>query len=67
MNYNKSPRVQLITINQIRYEGEVYLVNKHLRTIILSNVICYGTEDRKVRLFIPPMQNSLKTAEFKAN
>ena len=50
---NDPPIVEIVTVNNVRFEGIVCWVNKKNRTISIKNAVCYGTEDRDSRLFIP--------------
>merc|ERR1712137_1137085 len=40
-------RISLISQNDVRYEGFLYSLDPEKREVVLQNVRCFGTEDRK--------------------
>lgn len=63
----KDRRIRIITISEIRYEGNLYQVNSNDKTIALKDVIAFGTEDRPAPQVIPPSQTVYEVIIFKAS
>ncbi|KAM3143699.1 Protein LSM14 A [Paramecium bursaria] len=56
--------ISLTTKSNIRYLGDIYVVDKIRRTIFLKNVKCLGTEKRSSAIYIPPAKNVQPLMEF---
>jgi hypothetical protein len=58
-------RVSLISINFLRYEGNLIAIQENTNSLMLSNVKCFGTEDREVAKPIPAAQEIYEYIIFK--
>jgi len=57
-------KMTLISKGQIRYEGTLVSMDRGTSTVTLSDVVSYGTEDRKQETFIPPSSDILEQVVF---
>jgi len=44
--------MNIITKNQIRYEGTLSSIDPYRKVAVLKNVTCYGTESRTTKIAI---------------
>jgi len=58
-------RVSLISVNFLRYEGNLIAIQENTNSLMLSNVKCFGTEDREVAKPIPAAQEIYEYIIFK--
>ncbi|KAI6198139.1 hypothetical protein M3Y94_01309300 [Aphelenchoides besseyi] len=59
-------KVSLISMLEIRYEGTLYTLNTEEKTLTLSQVRSYGTEDRPVACPVEATENVYQYVVFKA-
>eukprot|EP01059_Diplonema_ambulator_P002860 TRINITY_DN1247_c0_g1_i1.p1 TRINITY_DN1247_c0_g1~~TRINITY_DN1247_c0_g1_i1.p1 ORF type:complete len:189 (+),score=19.31 TRINITY_DN1247_c0_g1_i1:33-599(+) len=52
--------VSVLTVNAIRYQGLVHLIEKEKNTVTLKDVTVFGTEDRVVENRIPMQPNKFE-------
>lgn len=56
--------VEIVTRDNLRYEGKLYSLNQKDSTIYLKNTRCYGTEGRPTRYQIDAFQPQHKLVMF---
>mmetsp|Transcript_9072 Transcript_9072/g.13643 ORF Transcript_9072/g.13643 Transcript_9072/m.13643 type:complete len:314 (+) Transcript_9072:80-1021(+) len=60
-------QISLISSQDVRYEGILFSINQSESSIVLQNVLCFGTEDRPAEKFVPVSDNVLAFVSFPGN
>ena len=46
-------KIQIITVDNVRYVGELHHISQEDKSVELRNIISFGTEDREAEIPVP--------------